>query len=404
MAIYLHCVRCKSDQRSSNRVCKKCGAVLTGRDNRRYRVRVRRKGADLSRLCETLEEARKVEAQFKSEMLEAELRGDLGSVSKMGLTLQEFLDKHYAPWLLSHRKNRQSTEKELSALRNHCHTIMSRRLDEISSYDLEQIKVRMLERELAPRTVQWVIRAVHQVFARAIAWGFMRGTNPAGGVDLPRFDNRRERFLSYEEASRLLSECERRTTPYNLLYPLVYLALHTGMRAGELFNLRWKDIDLENGVISIKDPKGGENRRVFVLSDALEVLKDLRDEVEDRIGRELSGEDPVFLKPDGKPFTQVPSAFDTAVKICRLNEGIEDPRDRVTFHTLRHTFCSWLAIQGTPLHVIKELAGHKTIQMTERYAHLLPDVRRKAMEEMWETFLKEGLKNEKEARRRNQSH
>jgi integrase len=56
-----------------------------------------------------------------------------------------------------------------------------------------------------------------------------------------------------------------------------------------------------------------------------------------------------------------------------LNEGITDPRQKVTFHTLRHTFASWLAIQGESLITIKELLGHKSMAMTERYSHLTPD-------------------------------
>lgn len=61
-----------------------------------------------------------------------------------------------------------------------------------------------------------------------------------------------------------------------------------------------------------------------------------------------------------------------------FNKGVEDPRQRVVFHTLRHTFASWLAIQGTPILTIKELLGHKTLAMTGRYAHLIPDMKRRA--------------------------
>ena len=67
------------------------------------------------------------------------------------------------------------------------------------------------------------------------------------------------------------------------------------------------------------------------------------------------------------------------VKALSLNDGITDPRDRVVFHTLRHTFASWLAIQGTPIYTIKELMGHKTLAMTERYSHLIPDAKRQAV-------------------------
>jgi site-specific recombinase XerD len=70
-----------------------------------------------------------------------------------------------------------------------------------------------------------------------------------------------------------------------------------------------------------------------------------------------------------------------------LNEGIEDRRQMVSFHTLRHTFASWLAIQGTPILEIKELMGHNSLAMTERYAHLIPDQKRVSVARMEETFL-----------------
>ncbi len=69
-----------------------------------------------------------------------------------------------------------------------------------------------------------------------------------------------------------------------------------------------------------------------------------------------------------------------------LNDGIDDPRDKVVFHTLRHTFASWLAIQGTPILTLKELMGHKSLAMTERYAHLMPDVKREAIKGLARAF------------------
>jgi integrase len=74
----------------------------------------------------------------------------------------------------------------------------------------------------------------------------------------------------------------------------------------------------------------------------------------------------------------ISQTFDRAVAKLGFNNGVEDPRHRVVFHSLRHTFASWLAIQGTPLLTIKELMGHKTLAMTERYAHLIPDVKKQA--------------------------
>ena len=94
----------------------------------------------------------------------------------------------------------------------------------------------------------------------------------------------------------------------------------------------------------------------------------------------------LVFEENGKPRTKEPSTLRRIFD--RLFNGPDvPPEKRVSFHTLRHAFCSWLAQEGVPLRVIKELAGHKTIQTTMRYAHLLPDVRKKAVEAMWEKYL-----------------
>ncbi|RLA84268.1 MAG: hypothetical protein DRG40_06000 [Deltaproteobacteria bacterium] len=80
-----------------------------------------------------------------------------------------------------------------------------------------------------------------------------------------------------------------------------------------------------------------------------------------------------------KKIKKISNAFLRAVDALGLNRGVEDPRERVVFHTLRHTFASWLASRGTPLHVIQKLLGHRTIRMTERYSHLLPSAEKEAI-------------------------
>ena len=94
----------------------------------------------------------------------------------------------------------------------------------------------------------------------------------------------------------------------------------------------------------------------------------------------------VFNSKNGGRIREIYNSFDRVVNALGLNEGKTDPQNRVVFHTLRHTFASWLAIQGTPLHVIKELLGHKTLKMTERYSHLMPDVKKRAVQALEGAF------------------
>ena len=97
-------------------------------------------------------------------------------------------------------------------------------------------------------------------------------------------------------------------------------------------------------------------------------------------------EDYVFPARHGEKIDRISNTFMRAVENLDLNEGITDPRQKVVFHTLRHTFASWLAIQGTPILTIKELMGHQSLAMTERYSHLSPDHKKQAVEGIERVF------------------
>lgn len=200
-----------------------------------------------------------------------------------------------------------------------------------------------------------------------IAWGKYSGTNPVKKISMPTLNNRRERFFSCEEAQSLLDKLEKGS---HTTWEISFLSLHTGMRAGEIFHLRFQDLDFNNGIIRIADPKNKFSRAVFMTDHVKELLKN-----------RTPGEpgDLVFLpRIHAKGQISRVSGFFQRTADELFNKGITDRRQRVVFHTLRHTFASWLAIQGTPLLTIKELLGHKTLAMTERYAHLIPDMKRDA--------------------------
>lgn len=146
------------------------------------------------------------------------------------------------------------------------------------------------------------------------------------------------------------------------------VALNTGMRKGEIFNLRKQDIDLDRKMIHISDSKNNESRDVPI-----------NDTIHRTLEAFVDGEgDPknyIFVNPKTKkPYDNVKKSFKTALK----KVGIED----FTFHDLRHTFASHLVMNGVDLMTIKELLGHKDIKMTMRYAHLSPDHKRLAVQKL----------------------
>ena len=150
------------------------------------------------------------------------------------------------------------------------------------------------------------------------------------------------------------------------LLGVVPFAVGTGFRIGELCNLRWSAVDLEHHYVDVRNEEGfvsksGHERRVPVAGDALEVL---RAKAEKTRG---DGEY-VFLGTGGTRLSAgyVSKRFKKYARMAQLPES-------VTFHTLRHTYASWLVMAGVDLYRVKELLGHASIETTMRYAHLAPD-------------------------------
>jgi len=242
-----------------------------------------------------------------------------------------------------------------------------KRLNEISSFDLERMKADLLKRGLSPASVKHGLVLFRQMVNKALAWGMYKGENPIKGVKMPILQNQRERFLSHEEANLLLEVLKKTSSQ---LHEMAALALHCGLRAGEIFNLKSQDLDFENGLITISDPKNKESRKAFMTNKVKEIL----------LARVTEKPDELIFKDrrHGGRIIKISQAFRKVVDRLGFNKDVSDPRQFITFHSLRHTFASWLALQGETILTIKELLGHKTLAMTQRYAHLLPDHKRNA--------------------------
>lgn len=311
-------------------------------------------------------------SQIRSERLRTIRHGeDLPKEKGKEPTFQEVWER-YDQWLETGKKrptdDRYFYHKHLES------RFAERLLSKISPFDLEKLKIELTKQDFAAATVKHALVLVRQIFNKAIAWGMWLGENPVKKVKLPRLNNRRERFLTQKEAKDLLEKLQK-VSPQ--LHNMALVSLHTGMRAGEIFALKWGHLDFENGLIHIADPKSGRARKAFMTPTIKEMFEGL-----DPGERE----DSIFHSRVGGPIQSVSHAFDRVVKELKFNEGITDPRQKVTFHSLRHTFASWLAIQGTPILTIKELLGHQSLAMTERYAHLIPDQKRQAVDGIERVF------------------
>jgi integrase len=225
---------------------------------------------------------------------------------------------------------------------------------------LAELTTKMLDDYLAERTEAVTFATVSKelgllkaAYARAIHWGWAT-TSPFRGIRLNQEGNERLRWLTEEEAARLLQACP----PW--LRDIVIVGLDTGLRRGNLVGLRWAWVQQHGTILMI--PKQHVKGKVVSLTIPL------TKQAAAVIGRQIRrlGCEWVFTDQRGMPYTpdQVSMAFYRAAKRAGLSD--------VGMHTLRHTFISRLVQAGRPLPEVAALAGHRDIRMTMRYAHLAP--------------------------------
>jgi len=206
-----------------------------------------------------------------------------------------------------------------------------------------------------PATVVRYLAALSVVLTHAMKeWGWMED-NPMRKVTKPKESRGRVRFLSDDERPRLLKICKESTNPY--LYPVVVLALSTGMRQGEIMGLTWDNVDLNRGRAILHETKNDERRAVAITGHALELLKELS---------KVRRIDSNFLFPSKGNSPRKVMNLHVPWKAALKEADIQDFR----FHDLRHSAASYLVMNGASLAEIAEVLGHKTLLMVKRYAHL----------------------------------
>ena len=233
---------------------------------------------------------------------------------------------------------------------------------------IQQIKKNMTDSKKSLRSTQYALAVVRQVFVFAREHNNYTGTIPTSYkiTKIKKFDNQRVAFLSHEQADLLLETLKTRSTTW---YHISLLSLHTGARAGELFNLKWGNVNLDAGIITLLDTKNGKTRHCHTTKDVHAMLTErgpgMKDDYVFSSTRKRKNSD----KKKGK-ITEVSHTFDDVVEQLKFNEGVKDRRQRIVFHSLRHTFASWLVQSGVSLYVVQKLLGHEQISQTQRYSHL----------------------------------
>ena len=232
-------------------------------------------------------------------------------------------------------------------------------LKDVTTANIEQMKLQRLDNDkVSKSTVDKNVAVAKSFFNWCIHQGLTRA-NPVKRVKLFHEDNERVRFLDPEtEYPMLLAEaCQG---PW-YLEPIIVLDVNTGLRRRNMLDLRWDQVDFKRRIIRIESrTKNGRPHNLPLNDTAFQKLQEVH--------QKTSAHPYVFVHLDGKfegqPITDIKNAFNGAVVRAKIHD--------FRFHDLRHTFCSWLAIRGVPLTAIQKLAGHASIKMTLRYAHLSP--------------------------------
>jgi integrase len=301
------------------------------------------------------------------------------------ITLRAFISDIYAPWVKAHQKRGEETVKTLET---RCADLLDTPLSDLSAFAVEKWRSAYLKRGKTPATVNRVLDDLRACLSKAVAWGHV-DVHPLRSVRRAKLDTRgRVRFLTPAEEARLRDALTARETSLRAgrasfnawraergfkplpdyatyadhLHPLVLVALLTGARRGELFDLTWGAVDLEHARVTFTGTttKSGLSRHVPLCTEAKAVLQIWYDQ---QPAKRQEPEALVFPSPQGGDrLDNISTAWGGLVKASKLT-GFR-------FHDLRHSFASKLVQAGVDLFTVQKLLGHATPTMTQRYSHL----------------------------------
>lgn len=291
-----------------------------------------------------------------AEEQEAQEKVEQERLDREAVTFGKFFTDTYLPQAKADKKPRSVTREEGLYGKWIKGVIGHFSMKAIAPFHLEKLKRDMAAGGQSPRSVEYALSVVRQIFNTARRLGVFEGENPTAKVKFPKPDNGRMRFLTHEEADKLLEALKAKSAD---VHDMTVLSLFAGLRFGEIASLTWQDVDLGRGVLTIRDAKAG-SRYAFLTEQAAEML-----------GNRPQGKpsDYVFHGRKGK-LDYISVTFARTVDDLKLNDGIDDPRLKICYHTCRHSYASWLIDQGADLYTVQKLLGHKTNIMTQRYAHL----------------------------------
>jgi len=294
-------------------------------------------------------------------------------------TLKNFIDTKYEAWAITHQK---AGAENARRIRGAFPAFQSTRIDQLTAWGFDKWKVQRRTNGTAPATINRDLTMIRAALNKAVEWGDLQ-TNPLDSVKaLKNADVKRVRYLSSEEEKRLMVALDERevvicgdgrvgqpsllsfagkVTFSDYLKPMVLVAMNTGLRFGELTRLRWVDVSLTDGpglTVQAAYSKTGDSRHIPLNATAKTTLKVWKAQMTDTSGL-------VFATRTGDRIKNLRKAWTVVLSKAKIKD--------FRWHDLRHHFASRLVGAGCDLNTARELLGHKSLDMTVRYAHLAPE-------------------------------
>ncbi|RUO68355.1 site-specific integrase [Idiomarina ramblicola] len=303
--------------------------------------------------------------------------------------LCKYLVEHYKPWLEA--RNAKTADRIIQTIQSGFADFLKTPLSEITARKVEQWRNQKVKAQMGKATVNHYVNSLKGAMSRAVEWDLIP-SHDLKKVKTLKVESTRLRYLSPDEEESLLSTLRerderlktardqanefRRVRNYptqpdlreqeysDHLEPIVLLAMNTGMRRGEIFQLKWSNIDFYSKTLTVEagNAKSGKSRIIPLNDTAFYVLENWKP---------ISQSQYVFHGKDKEPLTDIKKGF---LKVLE-EADIEEFR----FHDLRHHFASKLVMRGVDLNTVRELLGHADIKMTLRYAHLAPEHKARAV-------------------------
>jgi integrase len=235
----------------------------------------------------------------------------------------------------------------------------SKEPQDIIQLDVDRLRINLLKK-LSPQSVKHILALLRRIVNFGVQKQLCQ--NLSFKIQLPEVHNNKTEDLTQEQLQKLLKVIDE--SEDLMAANMMRIALFTGMRRGEMFKLKWDDIDFQNGFISLRDPKGKEPQKIPLNESARSVFKS--------IPRHKSGF--VFTMNNGKPFMT-----DLRRRLNRIRDAAGITKNFRALHGLRHVYASMLASSGqVDMYTLQKLLTHKSPQMTQRYAHLRDETLKRA--------------------------